>query len=52
MGRVPGRSDWFRVCWGGVWGKRKEVGRGQDCSGGEVPEPGAFLRGLWQAGAA
>lgn len=52
VGMVPGRRDWLRVCWEGVWGKRKGVGRGQGCSGGEVPEPSSFLRGLWQAGAA
>lgn len=31
---------------------RKGVGRGQGCSRGEAPEPGAFLGGLWWAGAA
>lgn len=50
VGMVPGRGSWVRVCWGAVWGKRKGVGRGQGCSGGEVPEPSAFLRGCGRQG--
>lgn len=50
VGMVLGRGGWVGVCWGAVGGKRKGVGRGHGCSGGEVPEPSAFLRGCGRQG--